>query len=73
MAFFANTDFPPRLRTQIDAFFVALGQGFNAYVEARSRRDQIERLTAMSDAELAKLGIRRDQIVHHVFRDRFHL
>lgn len=74
MAFaFTNTDFSPRLRAQIDRFFASIGQGLNAYVEARSRRDEIERLTMMSDAQLAALGIRRDEIVAHVFRDQLGL
>lgn len=38
--------------------------------EARSRRDQIEALSALSDAQLNARGLRRDQIVAHVFRDR---
>ena len=73
MAFITTTDFSPRMRAQIDRFFATLGQGFNAYLEARSRRDQIERLQSMSDAELAWLGISRDRIVQHVFRDRLGL
>lgn len=73
MALFANTDFPPRLKAQIDAFFVTLGQGVNAYVLARSRRDEIERLHMMKDEQLARLGITRDRIVQYVFRDRFFL
>jgi Domain of unknown function (DUF1127). len=73
MAFITTTDFSPRMRAQIDRFFASLGQGFNAYLEARSRRDQIERLQVMSDAQLARLGITRDRIVHYVFRDRLGL
>ena len=37
--------------------------------ESHSRVREIERLSAMSDAELGRLGLRRDQIVRHVFRD----
>ena len=37
-----------------------------------SRRAQILALEAMSDAELAQLGLRRDDIPWHVFRDRFY-
>lgn len=73
MAFTTTNDFSPRMRAQIDRFFASLGQGFNAYLEARTRRDQIERLQLMSDAQLAELGISRDRIVHHVFRDRLGL
>ncbi len=39
------------------------------YIRARARTDQIEALEAMSDAELAALGLDRDRIVLHVFRD----
>ncbi|WP_127103980.1 hypothetical protein [Pararhodobacter zhoushanensis] len=70
MAFITSTDFTPRIRAQIDAFFATLGQGFNAYLEARSRRDEIERLQMMTDAQLADLGTSRDRIVQYVFRDR---
>lgn len=73
MAFITTTDFSPRMRAQIDRFFASLGQGFNAYLEARTRRDQIERLQMLSDAQLAEMGISRDRIVHHVFRHRLGL
>lgn len=73
MAYVTANDFSPRMRAQIDRFFASVGQGFNAYVEARSRRDQIERLQVMSDAQLGKLGINRDGIVQYVFRDRIGL
>jgi len=73
MAYVTTNDFSPRMRAQIDRFFASVGQGFNAYVEARSRRDQIERLQVMSDAQLDKLGINRDGIVQYVFRDRIGL
>lgn len=51
----------------------ALGAGLEHLAEARSRRDQIEQLSALSDAQLQALGLRRDQIVAHVFRDRIGL
>ena len=51
----------------------ALGNGLERLAEAHSRRDQIERLSALSDAQLQALGLRRDQIVAHVFRDRIGL
>lgn len=63
----------PDIRTKVDTFFAAMGQGMNAYMERRSRMDQIAALEAKTDAELAKMGIRRDRIVHHVFRDLFYV
>lgn len=49
----------------------ALGVRFAYYLEAQSRGTEIARLQAKSDDELAHLGLTRDGIVAHVFRDRF--
>jgi uncharacterized protein YjiS (DUF1127 family) len=68
-----NTARDLRLRVEADGFFTALGQGFNAYLERLSRTDEIRRLDAMSDEQLARLGISRDGIVKYVFRDRFYV
>lgn len=62
-----------RLRAMLDTFFAGLGQGFNAYLHSRSRMDQIERLNALSDQELAERGLAREDIPRHVFRDIFYL
>jgi uncharacterized protein YjiS (DUF1127 family) len=35
-----------------------------------ARTDEIERLQALSDADLSRIGLRREDIVGHVFRDR---
>jgi uncharacterized protein YjiS (DUF1127 family) len=61
------------IRNRFDAFFAAVGQGFNAYLERRSRSVQIEALNAKSDAELAKMGITREGIPAYVFRDVFYV
>ena len=61
------------IRDKVDAFFATVGHGMNAYMERRSRMSQIQALEAKSDAELAKMGIQRDRIVHHVFRDLFYV
>lgn len=58
-----------RLREGLDAFFSGLGQGFNAYLVAKSRMPQMEALNAKSDEELAEMGLRREDIARHVFRD----
>lgn len=39
----------------------------NSTAEARFR--EVSRLQALSDDDLVKLGLSRDRIVHHVFRD----
>ncbi len=57
--------------------FSGMGSSFyNALIrmgEARSRTDQIEALNAKSDAELAELGLRREDIARFVFRDMLHI
>ena len=51
-------------------FTAWFSRAFSAYVARRARTEQIEALEALSDAELAKLGVQRDHIVRYVFRDR---
>ncbi|KEP71595.1 hypothetical protein FGG78_06875 [Thioclava sp. BHET1] len=51
----------------------AVLDGLTTYMERQSRQSEIERLHAKSDAELAQMGITRDRIIHHVFRDRFYI
>lgn len=59
--------------TRIGAFFARLGESFLRYAERQSRTEQIARLEALSDAELGKLGLTREGIVGHVFRDKMYL
>lgn len=60
------------LRARLSAFFASIARAFEAHAYAASRRDQIETLQAKSDAELAEIGLKRDQIVHYVYRDLFY-
>jgi uncharacterized protein YjiS (DUF1127 family) len=48
---------------------VALKRAFRAYDAAQSRADQVQRLNGMTDAELARIGLRREDIARYVFRD----
>lgn len=41
------------------------------YMERHARTDEIRALHAKSDADLARMGLERDNIVRHVYRDRF--
>lgn len=61
------------IRGMLDRFFASLGQGMNAYLESRSRMDQIAAMNAKSDKELNQLGITRDGIPAYVFRDLFYI
>ncbi len=47
----------------------ALGRAFVFAMNSRDRTHIVRLLQARSDAELARMGIERDRIVHHVYRD----
>lgn len=59
----------PRMRRALDRYFAEFGQGFNAYLATRPKLAEIELLNALPDVELARLGIAREDIPRHVFRD----
>lgn len=42
-------------------------------VENHPRSRQLERLSAMSDEELAAKGLNRQDVVRYIFRDRFYV
>lgn len=46
---------------------------FARMVENHPRTRQIERLNATSDAELARRGLSREDVIRHIFRDRYYL
>lgn len=50
-------------------FFAAIWNGLLAIGEQNARVKKIEYYMSMSDAELARRGLKRDNIVHYVFRD----
>ena len=62
--------------TQPEGFFARLGKWLTAAIETPnlhlSRRADIEALQEKSDAELAAMGIKRDQIAYHVYHDLFY-
>ncbi len=62
-----------RLGGVFNRFFAGIREGFEAYVTARSRIAEIERLNCKSDAALAEMGLKREDIARHVFRDLLHI
>ena len=75
MAYHSTTtsDFAPGFWAGVKVRLARMGSvlatRLDSYMMYRSRADQVMRLQAMSDAELARRGIARDRIVQHVFRD----
>lgn len=70
MAFFTDTldgrAVVPALMDRIIGFFGRL-------VAAQNRTDTVEKLQAMSDAELAEIGLARADIFRHVYRDIYYI
>ncbi len=61
----------PGWRQRLDCYFAGLGQGVNAAPLIRARLGEVAGLEALSDAELALLGLERSDIPARVFRDLF--
>ncbi|MGR3762153.1 DUF1127 domain-containing protein [Roseobacteraceae bacterium NS-SX3] len=50
-----------------------IGSFFMHAAEANARARAIQQLSALSDAELAQRGIKREEIVRHVFSDSLYV
>ena len=55
----------------VGVFFAGVNRALVINSTSHQRLQQVERLQAKTDAELAALGIKREDIVQHVFRDFF--
>lgn len=53
--------------------FSAIGRFFVAIMENNSRIKRVDALNALTDEQLAKRGLRREDIVRHVFGDYMHI
>ncbi len=75
MAFFSDTHAPATagIWSRIGDFLASLGQAVFTARAAEARVQEMERLMAKSDADLAELGLRREDIARHVFRGVLHL
>ncbi len=58
-----------RIAAAVEAIGQTLAKAITINASAEARLREVHRLQALSDTELAKLGIPRDRITHHVFRD----
>lgn len=57
----------------ITGFFQSVFNGLTSLAETNSRVKEADRLNALSDAQLEKMGLRRQDIVRHVFRDVYYV
>jgi len=54
-------------------YLAAIGNALIRFGENHARSRMVAELSNKSDAELAKLGLRREDIVRHVFRDCYYI
>lgn len=74
MADMTDTSFAtPRPRHMLRRLARAFWTAAEAHGSRAGRRRQIEALQAKSDADLAEMGIARDRIAHHVFKDLYYI
>ncbi len=57
----------------VGSFFRAIGPALMANASANARLNRVHALQAKSDAELAALNIKREDIVHEVFKDLYYI
>lgn len=62
-----------RVGAGLRRFFAGIGHGIMMGSTAHRRFEQVQFLQAKSDEDLAALGIKRDDIVHHVFKDLYYI
>lgn len=55
--------------SKISAFFAMVGRALIVSSAMQARLEQVEKLNAKSDAELAAMNLRREDITAFVFRD----
>lgn len=55
----------------MNEYLKGIGRGLTAYAERHSRMDEVNRLNAKSDVELAAMGLQRRDIPRYVYRDIF--
>ena len=74
MSHFANPNhFGSGLLDVVAGFFASLWTSTREQEKMEARLQHMRQLEALSDAELAKRGISRDRIAHHVFRDIYYV
>lgn len=73
MAFYTNSLDAPHTDGVFARAVAALTNFFAQISYAQSRVDKINRLLDLSDDELAKIGLKRTDIVRHVYRDTYHI
>lgn len=69
MAFYTNTIESTARPTLLARLLRPIGQFFDHLYDARNRTETVARMQNLTDADLKKLGLRRQDIVRHVYGD----
>lgn len=64
-----SSDLLHRIGAGVKKALSTLASGMISIASANRRMELVEKLQAKSDSELAAMGIRREDIVRHVFKD----
>lgn len=57
----------------VRGYLASVGRALMISSSYNARAQKVQALQAKSDAELAEMNIKRDEIVHHVFRDLYYV
>lgn len=69
----ASTGFVSATLSGVATLFRNLGHAFIKGSPGQVRLDRAKVLEAKSDAELAQMGLKREDITRHVFRDLYYI
>lgn len=69
----ANTTVNTSVGFDLAAPFRAIGRFFVLIMESNARVKKVEYLNSLSDEQLKARGLKRDEIVHEVFKDTMFL
>jgi len=65
----ANSRLSPAQSARLDLFLASSGMGWNPALDRRAREDLFVRLDALPDAALRAMGLSREGLPAHVYRD----
>ena len=68
----ANSRLSPRQSLQLDWFLAGTGLGCNPALDRPAREAEFARLAALPDGALQSMGLSRQDLPAHVYRDLFH-
>ena len=73
MAFITATASTPSRTSILSGLGVRISNFFVRIAEAQNRSVDVQRLESLSDRELADIGIKREDILRHVYRDIYYI